>query len=309
MKNSQDMAISTIINGRTIILDCFRDDFILFLYGKTVKKLHLFENLIRSGLENKELCLYASPQAASLRSAFKIYTDRYQLDLFSLGKSEDLVSLGIVLKNLCQKVASSSEYIAIRVLIDFADIGRDSETQDRILEIEAKIAERIEASFPISGVIAFDITSLHPRVAKKLIKNVQRVIISTDKETTISFNIPFSEERYRYIELLPPEITEEFVKKSLEPITLSLLREGPLSGYGLIKKIYDNFNVLLPQGTVYTLLYSLKSKGILDISTRGNSKQYFLTEAGKNYVDNKLENYSSAYNLLLALIGQRKGIS
>jgi len=43
------------------------------------------------------------------------------------------------------------------------------------------------------------------------------------------------------------------VKKSLEPVVLSLL-DKPISGYDIVHEIHNRYRVLIPQARVYTLL-------------------------------------------------------
>ena len=54
------------------------------------------------------------------------------------------------------------------------------------------------------------------------------------------------------------------VKKSLEPVVLSLL-DKPISGYDIVHEIHSRYKVLIPQARVYTLLYDLLENGYLEI--------------------------------------------
>lgn len=66
---------------------------------------------------------------------------------------------------------------------------------------------------------------------------------------------------------------EDIIKNHLEIIILSLLLEKPMCGYDLIKEIVSRYNVMVSQGTVYPLLYSLKGDGIIRIdSMKGDMK-------------------------------------
>ena len=62
------------------------------------------------------------------------------------------------------------------------------------------------------------------------------------------------------VTVVPQETLEEVVKKSLEPVVLSLL-ERPISGYDIVREIHNRYKVLIPQARIYTLLYDLEKKG------------------------------------------------
>lgn len=72
-------------------------------------------------------------------------------------------------------------------------------------------------------------------------------------------------------------LMEEIIKSNLEVVTLSMLCEKPMSGHDIIRGIFSRYMVLLSQGTVYSLLYSLKEDGkVLSISNKGDlrTKKY-----------------------------------
>jgi len=72
-------------------------------------------------------------------------------------------------------------------------------------------------------------------------------------------------------------LMEEIIKSNLEVVTLSMLCEKPMSGHDIIRGIFSRYMVLLSQGTVYSLLYSLKKDGkVLSISNKGDlrTKKY-----------------------------------
>lgn len=66
---------------------------------------------------------------------------------------------------------------------------------------------------------------------------------------------------------------EEIIKSNLEVVTLSMLCEKPMSGHDIIRGIFSRYMVLISQGTVYSLLYSLKEDGkVLSISNKGDMR-------------------------------------
>lgn len=68
-------------------------------------------------------------------------------------------------------------------------------------------------------------------------------------------------------------LMEEIIKSHFEIIALSILCEKPMSGHDIVMGIFSKYKVLLSQGTVYSLLYSLKEDGmILTISNKGDMR-------------------------------------
>ncbi|VVB93730.1 Transcriptional regulator PadR-like family protein [uncultured archaeon] len=87
---------------------------------------------------------------------------------------------------------------------------------------------------------------------------------------------------------------ERIVKNHLDIILLSKLIEKSMCGYDLIKEIYAQYNVLISQGTVYPLLYSMKEEGILQVeSTKDDmkTKRYFVTQYGRQIVEKKVDEF------------------
>jgi len=72
-----------------------------------------------------------------------------------------------------------------------------------------------------------------------------------------------------------------FTKEKLESIVLSLSQQHSVSGYDVIKIVFQRFNVLLSPGTVYPLLYSLEEKGALKSEVK-RSRRRLYTPADKS---------------------------
>ena len=91
--------------------------------------------------------------------------------------------------------------------------------------------------------------------------------------------------------MVPQSTIDDVVKKSLEPVVLSLLNK-PISGYDIVHEIHSRYKVLIPQARVYTLLYDLMENGYLEIRVSGKSKLYCPTEKGKKHISQKLNDFS-----------------
>jgi len=88
------------------------------------------------------------------------------------------------------------------------------------------------------------------------------------------------------------------VKKSLEPVVLSLL-EKPISGYDIVHEIHNRYNVLIPQARIYTFLYELQEKGYLEMKSSGKSKLYMPTDSGRKYIRQKLGEFRFVFRHLM----------
>jgi CheY-like chemotaxis protein len=280
--------------SKAVLVDGFFSDIVLFLYTKNVKKEHIFRDSISHGLENGELCVYAyylSPH----ESYFKEDIARGTLQVYNMHSMRDgLKGLPEFIDDRCSIILESDEYIALRFLLDFSEI----ENFEDIMALKDAVIEKRNAAFPISGIFAFDMEHLNEERIKILSVDIPRIIISTGEETTVSFStasyVPES------LDVVPQKVVEEIVRKSLEPLILAFLHM-PMSGYDLLKEIYDRYHVLLPQARVYSALYDLENRGILKVQLKGKSKVYVPTEEGKRYIGKKLKDFHAVYAHILGI--------
>jgi DNA-binding PadR family transcriptional regulator len=100
------------------------------------------------------------------------------------------------------------------------------------------------------------------------------------------------------VTIVPQATLEEVVKKSLEPVVLSLL-ERPISGYDIVREIHTRYKVLIPQARIYTLLYDLEKNGYLEMRASGKSKLYSPTEAGRRHIRQKLSEFRFVFQHIL----------
>ena len=84
---------------------------------------------------------------------------------------------------------------------------------------------------------------------------------------------------------MPIEIVENLrrrtIKTFMDMLVLAELQEKPLSGYDIITLIHKKFNVLVSSGTVYSLLYSLERKGLVNAEMEQRKRIYTLTDKGE----------------------------
>jgi DNA-binding PadR family transcriptional regulator len=178
------------------------------------------------------------------------------------------------------------------VLFDF------SETEDftDFLTVKDLILAKKSQGVQLSGILAMNIADIDHRQIKQLSDGIAKIIVSTGKETTLSFaNRSFPSES---VTVVPQATIDEVVKKSLEPVVLSLL-DKPISGYDIVHEIHNRYNVLIPQARIYTFLYDLEKKGYLVMKTSGKSKLYSPTDAGRKYIDNRLAEFKFVFRHIL----------
>ena len=103
---------------------------------------------------------------------------------------------------------------------------------------------------------------------KSLAEGISKIIVSTGKETTLSFaQHTFPSES---VSVVPQSTLDDVVKKSLEQVVLSLL-DKPISGYDIVREINSRYKVLIPQSRVYTILHDHTENGYLEIRVSGKS--------------------------------------
>ncbi|HMK15308.1 MAG TPA: PadR family transcriptional regulator, partial [Methanomicrobiales archaeon] len=135
----------------------------------------------------------------------------------------------------------------------------------------------------------------HTRI-RDFSEGLSRVIVSTGKDTMLSFaHRAFPADS---LAIVPQATLEEVVKKSLEPVVLSLLSR-PVSGYDLVREIHNRYRVLIPQARIYTLLYDLEGAGYLEVKASGKSKLYVPTDQGRRHIRQKLSEYRFVFQHIL----------
>ena len=72
---------------------------------------------------------------------------------------------------------------SLQILLDFSE----PEEFDDILAIRNLLLSRKESSAPVSGIIALNIGKIDHTLIKSLAEGIPKIIVSTGKETTLSF--------------------------------------------------------------------------------------------------------------------------
>src|SRR4030066_2059405 len=77
---------------------------------------------------------------------------------------------------------------------------------------------------------------------------------------------------------------ERLIKNFMDIIIMTQLQKGPLSGYDVIAHIHPRFNLLVNSGTIYSLLYSLERKSLIEGIWDERKRTYKLTEKGQKTI-------------------------
>ena len=76
------------------------------------------------------------------------------------------------------------------------------------------------------------------------------------------------------------KLYERWIKGLAPLLALLCLRTGEMTGYDLIKFIYQHFGVLLSPGTMYPILHSLQRNGVVTERVQGIKKAYAIAGNG-----------------------------
>ena len=112
-------------------------------------------------------------------------------------------------------------------------------------------------------------------------------------------------------------ISKALSAASLKPFILSLLAEGESYGYAIIQKVHDltHGEVQWTTGTLYPLLHSLESKGLLDsferdVSGPGPRRKYYrITQKGRDALEVEKRQWMRVHNALTAIWGASPSLS
>jgi DNA-binding PadR family transcriptional regulator len=198
-----------------------------------------------------------------------------------------------VLKKCTGSLLNAGSPDSLHIFLDFSE----TEGFDDILAIKNLLLSKKENKIPVSGIIALNIGKIDHTLIKTLSEGISKIIVSTGKETTLLF----SHETFpaETVAVVPQSTIDNVVRKSLEPVVLSLL-DKPVSGYDIVHEIHNRYNVFIPQARIYTILHDLEENGYLEIRTSGKSKLYCTTENGRKHISQTLDDFRQVFQYLLS---------
>ena len=275
---------------KTVLLNDIFTEIVLFLYTDQVVKEPIFKFALETGIKKGGRNLFAYFQSTLQKYFLKEILNK-ELFIHRIKRNE-VFTLLPVLEKCTETLQDEGQRISLQVLLDFSE----TEEFDDILAVRKLLLLKKETGIPVSGVIALNIGNIDHTLIRSIAEGVPKIIVSTGKETTLSFahhTFPA-----KSVSVVPQSTIDDVVKKSLEPVILSLLNK-PISGRDIVHEIHCRYKVLIPQARVYTHLYDLLENGYLEIRVSGKSKVYCPTEKGKKYISQKLDDYKMVFQHVL----------
>jgi DNA-binding PadR family transcriptional regulator len=275
---------------KTVLLKDIFTDIVLFLYTDQVIKEPIFKFALEEGIKKGGRNLFAYSHS-TLQKFFPKEILNKELFTHRI-KTNEVFTLLPVLEKCTESLQNGDQWTSLQILLDFSE----TEAFDDILAIRKFLLSKKENRVPVSGIIALNIGKIDHTLIKSLAEGISKIIVSTGKETTLSFaHHTFPAES---VSIVPQSTIDDVVKKSLEPVVLSLLNK-PISGYEIVHEIHNRYKVLIPQARVYTLLYDLLEDGYLEIRVSGKSKLYCPTEKGKKHISQKLNDFKLVFQHII----------
>lgn len=272
--------------SKTVLLNNFYQGLILVLYAPPQTNEAIYKTSIEYGLTNSHHIFFAYHQ-----SRIPKYFNKEIRDGVILPHRLKRGELDTVIPTIEKHRAASRETGKARswqILMDFSDTGDLAQ----ICAIKEHILKMAPEDSPVSGIIALNIEQLSREQIESVSAGITKVIVSTGDESSVSIaNHSYPLES---LTIVPQAMVDEIVRKSLEPLILSILNR-PLSGYDIVHEIHSRHNVLIPQSRIYTILYELEGHGILEVKTSGKSKLYVPTEPGKVYIRQKVNEFKFTF--------------
>jgi len=278
---------------KTVLLKDIFTDIILFLYTDQVAKEPIFKFALEEGIKKGGRNLFAY-SSSTLQKYFPKEISKKELFTHRMKRNEAFALLP-VLEKCTESLQGTGTPESLQILLDFSE----TEEFDDILAIRNLLLSKKEKGVPLSGLVALNIGKIDHTLIKTLAEGIPKIIVSTGKETTLSFaHHTFPAES---VSVVPQSTIDDVVKKSLEPVVLSLL-DKPISGYDIVHEIHSRYKVLIPQARVYALLYDLMENGYLEIRVSGKSKLYCPTEKGKKHISQKLNDFKLVFQHILGTV-------
>jgi CheY-like chemotaxis protein/DNA-binding PadR family transcriptional regulator len=288
-----DLAYLDLPEIKTVLLNDIFTGIILFLYTDQVAKEPIFKFALEEGIKKGGRNLFAYSQS-NLQKYFPKEILKKELFIHRIKRNE-VFALLPVLEKCTESLQERGAPDSLQILLDFSE----PEEFDDILAVRNLLITKKQKSIPVSGILAMNIGKIDHTLIKSLAEGIPKIIVSTGKETTLSFaHHTFPAES---VSVVPQSTIDDVVKKSLEPVVLSLL-DKPISGYDIVHEIHNRYKVLIPQARVYTLLYDLMENGYLEIRVSGKSKLYCPTEKGKKHISQKLNDFKLVFQHILGTV-------
>ncbi|MGA7627124.1 MAG: response regulator [Methanoregula sp.] len=272
-----------ITEEKTVLLTDIFTEIGLFLYTDPDAKESIFKFVLEEGIKKRGRTLF-SYSKSTIPKYFQNEIRKKELYTFRIRRKE-VYNLLPILEKCTQSLSDDpSPTASLQILLDFSE----PEEFEDILSIKDLLLSKKKNMIPVSGIIAVNIGNMDHQLIASLAAGIPKIIVSTGKETTFSF--AHNSFPAKSVSVVPQSTIDCVIKKSLEPVVLSLL-EKPMSGYDIVHEIQRRYKVLIPQARVYTILHDLLKDGYLEVEVSGKSKLFCLTEKGKKHVSQRLNEF------------------
>lgn len=166
---------------KTVLLKDIFTDIVLFLYTDQVIKEPIFKFALEEGIKKGGRNLFAYSQS-TIQKYFpkeilkkELYTSRI--------KRNEVYALLPVLEKCTESLLYAGSMNSLQILIDFSE----TEKFDDVLAIRNLLLAKKANRIAISGIIAINIGKIDHTLIKSLAEGIPKIIVSTGKETTLSF--------------------------------------------------------------------------------------------------------------------------
>jgi len=87
-------------------------------------------------------------------------------------------------------------------------------------------------------------------------------------------------------------------------ILKELGKETNLSGGDFLSLFHDKYSVSVNSGSIFSMLYALEHKGLVESSMRSGKKTYKLTRKGKKKIKYVLSNLDSIFSFVRSVLDE-----
>ncbi|MDD1689922.1 MAG: response regulator [Methanoregula sp.] len=275
---------------RTIFVRKALGGITLLLHKRDANRFPLFKHLLETGIADHVGCMYAYFQT-NLVAYFARAVAEGELQFFEL--REGMYLFDQWFDRACGEAAQPGSGKKLFCIADVSNL----KDPDVVLHIRKKFREAEQVHPGIfSGILAIPLDDVRSPRNEELYEGINHVILFSGEGNIVSFTPPI--QKPLSVKVVPQEIMDSVVKKSLDVLILSCLQR-PVTGYGIIREINERFHVVIPLASVYTHLYQLEKDGILKVTQRGNARFYSPTKEGETYIRNRLSEINTAYEQVL----------
>ncbi len=219
--DADELAYYDLPENKSVLLNDIFTDIVLYLYTEQVSKEPIFRFALEEGIKKGGRNLFAYSHSIIQKYFPKEIQNR---DLFTHRiKRNEVFSLIPVLEKCTDSLLTADTPRTLQILLDFSE----TEEFNDILAVKKLLLSKKESGIPVSGILAVNMGRIDHSLIQTLAEGIPKIIVSTGKETTLSFahhTFPGGS-----VSVVPQSTIDDVVKKSLEPVVLSLL-DKPISG-------------------------------------------------------------------------------